>query len=35
MDNFPFIDAWVNTACPRMADDMDVLNYEDLLFFSE
>jgi len=35
MDNFPFIDSWVNTACPRMADDIDVLNHEDLLFFSE
>lgn len=23
MDNFPFIDFWVNTACPRIADDKD------------
>ena len=23
MENFPFIDFWVNTACPRIADDED------------
>jgi len=21
MENFPFIDVWVNTACPRIGDD--------------
>ncbi|MBD3259124.1 hypothetical protein GF371_00675 [Candidatus Woesearchaeota archaeon] len=35
INNFPFIKAWINTACPRIADDIDVLNYEDLVFFSE
>ena len=29
MDNFNFIQAWVNTACPRIADDKaGILNYE-------
>jgi 2-(3-amino-3-carboxypropyl)histidine synthase len=23
MENFPFIDFWINTACPRIADDRD------------
>jgi 2-(3-amino-3-carboxypropyl)histidine synthase len=26
MENFPFIDFWVNTACPRIADDKDKKN---------
>mgnify|MGYP002818154188 CR=1 FL=1 len=26
MENFPFIDFWVNTACPRIADDRDKKN---------
>ncbi len=26
MENFPFIDFWVNTACPRIADDEDKKN---------
>lgn len=34
MRNFPFIEAWVNTACPRIADDVKVLNYRDLVRFS-
>ena len=29
--NFPFIESWVNTACPRFADEKKgVLNYENL-----
>ena len=28
-ENFPFIESWVNTACPRFADDnVGVVNYE-------
>jgi diphthamide biosynthesis enzyme Dph1/Dph2-like protein len=34
MRNFPFIEAWINTACPRIADDVKVLNYEDIAYFS-
>ena len=33
MENFPFIDCWVNTACPRIADDPDkknIINMSDL-----
>ena len=26
MENFPFIDFWVNTACPRITDDKDKKN---------
>jgi 2-(3-amino-3-carboxypropyl)histidine synthase len=26
MENFPFIDFWVNTACPRISDDKDKKN---------
>ena len=28
-DNFPFVESWVNTACPRFADEKKgVVNYE-------
>lgn len=30
MQNFPFIDFWVNTACPRIADDKDKKNVIDM-----
>ena len=30
MENFPFIDFWVNTACPRIADDEDKKNIIDM-----
>ena len=30
LDNFPFIDAWVSTACPRLDEDAVVLNVEEL-----
>jgi 2-(3-amino-3-carboxypropyl)histidine synthase len=30
MKNFPFIDFWVNTACPRIADDRDKGNVVDM-----
>ena len=30
MENFPFIDFWVNTACPRIADDRDKKNVVDM-----
>ncbi len=35
MNNFPFIEAWINTACPRISDDVKVLNYEDLVLFAD
>lgn len=37
MENFPFIDFWVNTACPRIADDEDKKNVIDMdkLYLSE
>jgi len=30
MQNFPFIDFWINTACPRIADDRDKKNIIDM-----
>ena len=30
MNNFPFIDFWINTACPRIADDKDKSNVIDM-----
>ena len=30
MENFPFIDFWINTACPRIADDKDKKNVIDM-----
>ncbi len=33
MGNFPFIDFWINTACPRIADDRDKKNIIDMSEF--
>ncbi|OFX11858.1 MAG: hypothetical protein A3G22_02720 [Alphaproteobacteria bacterium RIFCSPLOWO2_12_FULL_40_11] len=30
MQNFPFIDFWINTACPRIANDKDKQNVVDM-----
>ena len=30
IENFPFIDFWINTACPRIADDRDKKNVIDM-----
>lgn len=30
LENFPFIESWMNTMCPRIREDLDVLNLEDL-----
>lgn len=30
LENFPFIQAWLNTACPRIEEDISVLNINDL-----
>lgn len=30
LENFPFVECWLNTMCPRMMDDLKVLNIEDL-----
>ena len=30
LENFPFIDSWVNTACPRLEDDFSLVNILDL-----
>ncbi|MAH32979.1 hypothetical protein CL615_01165 [archaeon] len=30
IENFPFIDLWINTACPRMSDDEDKKNVIDM-----
>lgn len=35
IENFPFIDAWLNTMCPRIEEDIRVLNFEDLKDFQE
>jgi 2-(3-amino-3-carboxypropyl)histidine synthase len=31
LENFRFIDAWINTACPRIDEDIKVLNIEELV----
>lgn len=33
MNNFPFIEFWINTACPRIADDKDKGNVVDMSEF--
>ena len=35
MGNFPFIDFWINTACPRIADDRDKKNVIDMSEITE
>lgn len=30
LENFPFVQSWVNTMCPRMMEDFNVLNIEDI-----
>jgi len=30
LENFPFIQAWINTACPRIEEDISVLNINEL-----
>lgn len=31
MENFPFVECWINTMCPRIREDVSVLNIEDLM----
>ena len=31
LENFPFIECWVNTACPRIADNLNVVNISELV----
>ena len=31
LENFPFIDCWVNTACPRLSDDILMVNIDELI----
>lgn len=34
LENFPFIDCWVSSACPRLADDVKgIINLDDLIDF--
>jgi len=34
LENFPFIDCWVNTACSRIADEKsNIVNIDDILEF--
>jgi len=30
LENFPFIQVWVNTMCPRIMEDINILNIQDL-----
>jgi diphthamide synthase subunit DPH2 len=30
LENFNFIECWLNTMCPRVIEDISVLNVEDL-----
>ena len=34
LDNFNFIESWINAMCPRIAEDINVLNYSDLETFN-
>jgi len=31
LENFPFIESWINTACPRIEEDFRCINIEDLI----
>ncbi len=31
LENFTFIDCWVNTSCPRLADDISMVNIDELV----
>ena len=31
LENFPFIQAWVNTACPRIEEDISIVNVKDII----
>ena len=30
LENFPFIDSWINTACPRLEEDFSLVNILEL-----
>ncbi|MBW2971405.1 diphthamide synthesis protein [Candidatus Woesearchaeota archaeon] len=30
LENFPFVECWLNTMCPRVMEDLNVLNVEDI-----
>lgn len=30
LENFPFIDSWVNTACPRLDEDLNIVNINEI-----
>ena len=32
LENFPFIQSWVNTACPRISDEKNIINIEDIKY---
>ena len=31
LENFPFIECWLNTMCPRVMEDVNVLNVQDII----
>ena len=31
LENFPFVESWLNTMCPRIEEDLKLLNIEDLI----
>ncbi len=31
LENFSFVDCWVNTSCPRLADDVIMINIDELI----
>jgi 2-(3-amino-3-carboxypropyl)histidine synthase len=35
LENFPFVQCWINTMCPRIREDIHVLNIEDILLFEK
>jgi 2-(3-amino-3-carboxypropyl)histidine synthase len=35
LENFPFVQCWINTMCPRIREDLNILNIEDLIAFEK
>ena len=35
LNNFPFIECWINTACPRIDEDLSCINLSDIQFYQK
>jgi len=34
LENFPFIESWINTACPRLSDKTLIVNYDQVIKYA-